>query len=464
MKLVNPRLYRVAAASILGGMLIGVAGGLFRFFLNLSDHFRTRMIARAHLDPHLGWLLPVLIGAAGAFLARLLVVKLAPTAEGSGVQRVEAVFSGEIEPASAMVVPVKFVGGLLAMGGGLALGREGPTVQMGASFGEWVSKFLLHDEEDRRVVQAASAGAGLAVAFNAPIGGSIFVFEELTSNITPWLLVSTLAAATVAVWLMRLMLGNTFSFTVPQVSPTENWTKWPFLALGALLGVAGAVYNVAVMWLLRLTRQDDEADVAAAGGHHRRDGRRGGVVRARPGGRRRRADPDDPIQSIRGGKPGNDFRGALRDRPVVLRCGMSRRIVRAAAGAGSVIGSAIRRRAESFVTWAGTFSGSLRHRRHGSVVHRQRARAVDRDCADGGDDRPRRSDSRAAGRIVDRDAGDHAAAKRAHLRQPETKNAVAKRCEPTTGRRRDITEKVSVTVWDRQRHQGRSISNLELSS
>ena len=253
MKLVNPRLYRVAAASILGGMLIGVAGGLFRFFLNLSDHFRTRMIARAHLDPHLGWLLPVLIGAAGAFLARLLVVKLAPTAEGSGVQRVEAVFSGEIEPASAMVVPVKFVGGLLAMGGGLALGREGPTVQMGASFGEWVSKFLLHDEEDRRVVQAASAGAGLAVAFNAPIGGSIFVFEELTSNITPWLLVSTLAAATVAVWLMRLMLGNTFSFTVPQVSPTVNWTKWPFLALGALLGVAGAVYNVAVMWLLRLT-------------------------------------------------------------------------------------------------------------------------------------------------------------------------------------------------------------------
>ena len=253
MKLVNPRLYRVAAASILGGMLIGVAGGLFRFFLNLSDHFRTRMIARAHLDPHLGWLLPVLIGAAGAFLARLLVVKLAPTAEGSGVQRVEAVFSGEIEPASAMVVPVKFVGGLLAMGGGLALGREGPTVQMGASFGEWVSKFLLHDEEDRRVVQAASAGAGLAVAFNAPIGGSIFVFEELTSNITPWLLVSTLAAATVAVWLMRLMLGNTFSFTVPQVSPTVNWTKWPFLALGALLGVAGAVYNIAVMWLLRLT-------------------------------------------------------------------------------------------------------------------------------------------------------------------------------------------------------------------
>jgi CIC family chloride channel protein len=169
------------------------------------------------------------------------------------VQRVEAVFSGEIQPASARVVPVKFFGGLLAMGSGLALGREGPTVQMGASFGSWFSRFLIKEEEDRRVVDAASAGAGLAVAFNAPIGGSIFVFEELTSNFTPWLLIATLAAASVAVWLMRLMLGNALDFPVPQVSPTETWNKWPFLVLGAILGVAGAIYNAVVMGLLRIS-------------------------------------------------------------------------------------------------------------------------------------------------------------------------------------------------------------------
>jgi CIC family chloride channel protein len=253
MTLLNSRVIRIVSASVLGGILIGLIGGAFRYLLIMSDVLRSNLITWAHGRPYVGWLLPVALGAAGAWLARLLVLRVAPTAEGSGVQRVEAVFSGEIQPASARVVPVKFFGGLLAMGSGLALGREGPTVQMGASFGSWFSRFLIKEEEDRRVVDAASAGAGLAVAFNAPIGGSIFVFEELTSNFTPWLLIATLAAASVAVWLMRLMLGNALDFPVPQVSPTETWNKWPFLVLGAILGVAGAIYNAVVMGLLRIS-------------------------------------------------------------------------------------------------------------------------------------------------------------------------------------------------------------------
>jgi len=106
------------------------------------------------------------------------------------------------------IVLVKFFGGLLSMGSGLALGREGPTVQMGASLSSLASRFLLKHREDAKIIEAAGAGAGLAVAFNAPIGGSVFVFEELTSAFTPWLLMGTLAAATSAVWTVRLFLGN----------------------------------------------------------------------------------------------------------------------------------------------------------------------------------------------------------------------------------------------------------------
>ena len=253
MTLLTSRVIRIATASVLTGILIGLVGGAFRYLLISADRGRDAFIAWAHAWPWIGWLAPVGLGLVGAAVARIMVVRFAPVAEGSGIQRVEAVFSGKIEPAPHAVVPVKFFGGLLAMGSGLALGREGPTVQMGATLGFLVSRFLTKGDEDAKVIGAAGAGAGLAVAFNAPIGGSIFVFEELTSSFTPWLTVATLAAALVAVWIMRLLLGNTLDFTVKLVSLTQDWSLWPFLVLGAMLGTVGALYNAATMGLIRLS-------------------------------------------------------------------------------------------------------------------------------------------------------------------------------------------------------------------
>jgi CIC family chloride channel protein len=123
---------------------------------------------------------------------------------------------------------------------------------MGSTLGLIISRLITKEAQDMRVIEAAGAGAGLAVAFNAPIGGSIFVFEELTSSFTPWLMVATLSAALVAVWIMRWMLGNALDFTVKPVSLIHVWRTGPFLALGALLGSVGALYNSATIGLLRL--------------------------------------------------------------------------------------------------------------------------------------------------------------------------------------------------------------------
>src|SRR5215469_6373023 len=252
MALLDSRVIRISAASILTGLLIGVVGGAFRLLLNKSDDLRDVLVAWAQAWPYLGWLAPVALGTLGALVARLMVVRIAPEAEGSGVQRVEAVFSGEVKPTMHGIVLVKFFGGLLAIGSGLALGREGPTVQMGASVSGLASRYLVKHYQDRRVIEAAGAGAGLAVAFNAPIGGSVFVFEELTSSFSLWLLVATLAAATCAVWTMRLILGNHPDFAVRQVSLTAAWKGWPFLVLGMMLGVVGAFFNSSIIGLLRM--------------------------------------------------------------------------------------------------------------------------------------------------------------------------------------------------------------------
>jgi len=247
------RVVRITAASLLTGLVIGLVGSAFRYLLMRADGLRNFLAFGAHRWPHMGWIAPVLLSAAGAGLARMLVVHFQPYAAGSGIQQVEAVFSGEAKQAGIGIVPVKFVGGLLAIGSGLALGLEGPTVQMGSSLALWGSKSLLRDEADRKVVGAAGAGAGLGVAFNAPVGGTVFVFEELTSSFTPWLMVATLAAASAAVWAMRLLLGNNMHFSVNRFTLNETSMLAPYLALGAMLGGVGALYNRVSVALLQFS-------------------------------------------------------------------------------------------------------------------------------------------------------------------------------------------------------------------
>ena len=253
MIVLNSRVVRIAVASLASGLLIGIVGGVFQLLLTVANSLRGALIVGAHTWPHVGWLAPVVLGLAGAALARLLVVYFSPQAEGSGVQRVEAFYSGDIEPATIAILPVKFFGGIVAIGCGLALGREGPTVQMGSSLAGLVSRFLLKRDDESKMVDAAGAGAGLAVAFNAPMSGTVFVFEELTSSFNQYLLVAATGAATIAVVVLRLVFGDQFDFVVKQVSLTTIWRIWPFAILGMLIGVVGALYNRIIILLLRIS-------------------------------------------------------------------------------------------------------------------------------------------------------------------------------------------------------------------
>src|SRR5271165_6175405 len=232
---VKSRLIRLALVSMVAGAAIGLVGAAFRASIIYADGLRISMLGAARTHTYAGWLIPTLIVAMAAALARYLVVRFAPAAAGSGIQNVEAYIRGKVPAGSPAIIPVKFFGGVLSVGSGLALGREGPTVQMGATIGTIAAKALVKEEADRRVVDAACAGAGLAVAFNAPVGGSVFVFEELATSFSHELLVATLAAATVAVAVMRLLLGNRLDFVVRPGEAFPEQTLTLFLLLGILL-------------------------------------------------------------------------------------------------------------------------------------------------------------------------------------------------------------------------------------
>ena len=237
-----PGLVRASVVAILGGLLIGVVGAAFRASLGWIEARHLVFTEWALSLGWAGWLLPILLGAAGAGLARLLV-RPQPLAAGSGVQHVEAIMRGQAEPISLMAVPIKFFGGLLAIGSGLALGREGPTIQMGATIGAALARRFHCAKAAMVDVQAALGGAGLAVAFNAPFGGALFVFEEVARAFHLRLTVVTLLGTTSAIVTARFLVGHAPDFQVVPPAPGGTWTLIFYTVLGGLLGLLGVLYN-----------------------------------------------------------------------------------------------------------------------------------------------------------------------------------------------------------------------------
>ncbi len=233
---------RACMAAIIGGVLIGLIGGTFRVSLSWLGARHLEFVEWAHSWPALGWVFPVLLGAIGVAVARLMV-RPHPLASGSGVQHVEAIMRNEAEPGSLWIVPIKFFGGLLAIGSGLALGREGPTIQMGATIGTELSKRLRCAKDVLCDVQAALGGAGLAVAFNAPVGGALFVFEEVSRAFRLRLVLVTLIGSSTAIAVTRIILGTSSDFHVSSLDAGSPWALGAYLILGCLLGLLGVLYN-----------------------------------------------------------------------------------------------------------------------------------------------------------------------------------------------------------------------------
>jgi CIC family chloride channel protein len=141
------------------------------------------------------------------------------------------------------LLTVKFVGGTLAIGSGLALGREGPTIQMGGAVGAAVAQWLRVTPRERQTLMAAGAGAGLAAAFNAPLSGVPFVLEELQQPFAPTIFSAAFIAALVADVVARSFTSQLPVFHV-ELTLTPPLLALPvFLVLGMLAGVLGVLYN-----------------------------------------------------------------------------------------------------------------------------------------------------------------------------------------------------------------------------
>ncbi len=234
------------------GACAGIVALLFRAALTGADLLRNNLLDWAHSLLNFGWLFPILFTLLGAVISVVITSRFAPEASGSGIPHLEAVLHRFRKLEWKRVLPVKFFGGIIAIGSGLALGREGPTVQMGGAIGDAISRLLKVSERERLTLISAGAGAGLAAAFNAPLAGLIFVLEEVRRDFQPIMFGAAFVAAVIADIIARIGSGQFPVFTVPsyQVPPLSSLPI--FALLGIIAGLFGVLFNKSLLQTINL--------------------------------------------------------------------------------------------------------------------------------------------------------------------------------------------------------------------
>jgi chloride channel protein, CIC family len=244
---------RMVPRATLVGVLAGLVASAFRLTLEACDRGRNSLFRAAHALPGLwGFLLVLAVCGTAAGAALWLVRRFAPETAGSGIPHLKAVLHRLRGMRWRRVLLVKFASGTLGIGAGLALGREGPTVQMGGAVGQMVSGWLHSNTRERHILIAAGAGAGLAAAFNAPLAGVVFVLEELRRDFAPGALTGAFVSSVTADVVVRLLTGQSPVFHV-QSPPVPPLASLPlFLVLGVVAGLLGVVFNRSLLASLRL--------------------------------------------------------------------------------------------------------------------------------------------------------------------------------------------------------------------
>lgn len=232
----------VALQAILVGFLAGLFAVLFQFCIEYFSQYISVQTQGFSFSYKL--LLMPLITALGGLIAGIMVCKYCPDGGGSGIPLVKYSLSKLTNRIRLRSVVTKFFAGIVGIGSGLSLGREGPSVHLGAGAGTLVSKMLNHKGILKHKLIAAGSGAALAATFNSPIAAAVFVFEELLHVFTSAMLFPVLLATVTAATIARFFLGNHFAFVIPATQmPISSENIIVFVILGIVAGYAGVGFS-----------------------------------------------------------------------------------------------------------------------------------------------------------------------------------------------------------------------------
>jgi chloride channel protein, CIC family len=236
------------------GALVGIT---VVAFIVLTQHFG------AHIYPSGGgqsaaWrrlLVPVI----GSLAMGYLLFKYFPDARGSGVPQTKAALYARGGFISFATVFGKFFCTSATLASGIPLGREGPSVQVGAGLSSVLGRALRLSPEKIKALIPVCAAAAIAAAFNTPLAAVLFALEEVVGDLHAPVLGSVVLASATSWAMLRLLLGNDPLFKVPQYQLVSPWEFGIYAVLGVLGGLVSVVFTKLLLRMrerfLRLPRK-----------------------------------------------------------------------------------------------------------------------------------------------------------------------------------------------------------------
>lgn len=226
---------------VIVGIFSGLAVVLYRYLIELAGHF-SRTIYQ-FLQNNNWFILPWFIVL--VFLGYLvgMLLKAEPMIGGSGIPQVEGVLLRYFNMNWWKTLLGKFIGGVISICAGLSLGREGPSIQIGAAIAKGYGEIFKKVKLEEKFLTTSGASAGLAAAFNAPLAGVIFSLEEVHKNFSPVVLASAMAASITADVISKCFFGFKPVFDFQNISPMPLNNYLYVIILGIIMGVFGTLFN-----------------------------------------------------------------------------------------------------------------------------------------------------------------------------------------------------------------------------
>ncbi|HEY1661191.1 MAG TPA: chloride channel protein [Verrucomicrobiae bacterium] len=223
------------------GVVAGLAVVAFQILINLLYKATfVRLATESRLTFAIGSFV-VMTGT--ALISGYLLNSFCKEASGSGIPQVKAAFWKDFGFIPFRAVWVRFIGGVLAIGGGSSLGREGPSVHVASGLASGLAGLTGEAKQSRRQAAASGAAIGLAAAFNTPIAAVTFVLEEIIQDLNSNLLGNVLLASVIGALLVHGIIGSQPAFAINNIT-APTWRAYLLTPVAAALaGFVGVLFQ-----------------------------------------------------------------------------------------------------------------------------------------------------------------------------------------------------------------------------